>query len=107
MTSQLIKENSVSPDISRLTYFGSASFLFSPIYGKVAVIGGNIINFDIYTAFGMGMTATQECLECLDSSDEKVRRSPRVTRYTPPPTSAVAHGSSSAKTWLFGWRASR
>lgn len=71
VTSQLIKENSVSPDISRLTYFGSASFLFSPIYGKVAVIGGNIINFDIYTAFGMGMTATQECLECLDSSDEK------------------------------------
>ena len=71
VTSQLIKENSVSPDISRLTYFGSASFLFSPIYGKVAVIGGNIINFDIYTSFGMGMTATQECLECLDSSDEK------------------------------------
>lgn len=70
VTSQLINENSVSPDISRLTYFGSASMLFSPIYGKVAVTGGNIINFDIYTAFGMGMTATQECLECLDAADD-------------------------------------
>ena len=69
VTTQLIKKNSVSPDISRLTYFGSASFLFSPIYGKVAVMGGKIINFDIYTAFGMGVTQTSECLECLDADE--------------------------------------
>lgn len=66
ITDQLINKNSVSPDISRLGYFGSATFLFSPIYGKVAVIGGNIINFDIYTAFGMGMAATQEDLGALN-----------------------------------------
>jgi outer membrane beta-barrel protein len=72
VTKQLIDKNSVSPDISRLTYFGSASFLFSPIYGKVAVMGGKIINFDIYAAFGMGMTQTSECLECLDADEEIV-----------------------------------
>jgi outer membrane beta-barrel protein len=70
VTNQLIKKNSVSPDISRLTYFGSATFLFSPIYGKVAVMGGKIINFDIFASFGMGMTRTSECLECLDSDEE-------------------------------------
>jgi outer membrane beta-barrel protein len=46
--------------------------LFSPIYGKVAVMGGKIINFDIYAAFGMGMTQTSECLECLDADEEIV-----------------------------------
>jgi outer membrane beta-barrel protein len=70
VTKQLIDKNSVSPDISRLTYFGSATFLFSPIYGKVAIMGGKIINFDIYAAFGMGMTQTSECLECLDSDED-------------------------------------
>ena len=72
ITNQLLEgdNNSVSPDISRLTYFGSASFLFSPIYGKVAVGGGKIINFDVYTAFGMGMTATQECMSCLGAEDD-------------------------------------
>ena len=30
LTKQLIEENHVSPDISKLTFFGSASFLFSP-----------------------------------------------------------------------------
>jgi len=71
ITKQLRDKNSVSPDISRLTYFSSASLLFSPIYGKVAVMGGNIINFDIYTSFGMGFTQTSECLECSDDADGK------------------------------------
>jgi outer membrane beta-barrel protein len=32
-------------------------------------MGGNIINFDIYTSFGMGFTQTSECLYCLDAED--------------------------------------
>jgi outer membrane beta-barrel protein len=67
LTKQLIEENHVSPDISKLTYFGSATFLFSPVYGKVAVVGRNIINFDIFAAFGMGMTRTSDDLEALDT----------------------------------------
>ncbi len=67
LTKQLIEENHVSPDISKLTYFGSATFLFSPVYGKVAVVGKRIINFDIFAAFGMGVTRTSDDLEALDT----------------------------------------
>ncbi len=73
VTKQLITKNNVSPDISKLTVFGSATFLFSPIYGKVAVIGREIINFDIFGAFGMGMTLTQESLEALDATTDNER----------------------------------
>lgn len=67
LTTQLVNENNVSPDISKLTYFGEASFVFSPIYGKAALRGRNIINFDIYGKFGMGATATSDDLEALQA----------------------------------------
>jgi len=93
ITKQLIEENSVSPDISRLTLFGSMSLLFSPIYGKAAVMGGNIVNFDIFTAFGMGMTKTAECLECLDQAgDDKSDASIR-TQFQTHPTTNIGAGA--------------
>ena len=58
LTTQLVNENSVSPDISKLTMFGSLTFQYSPIYGKVAIVGRDIILFDIYGNFGMGFTRT-------------------------------------------------
>ena len=67
LTKQLVEENHVSPDISKLTYFGSLTFQFSPIYGKVAMSGRDIINFDIFAAFGMGVTRTSDDLEALDT----------------------------------------
>lgn len=65
LTQQLVEENSVSPDISKLTLAGSLTFQYSPIYGKVAVIGNNIILFDIYGAFGVGMAQTNDDLDAL------------------------------------------
>jgi outer membrane beta-barrel protein len=73
LTKQLIRENHVSPDISKLTYFGSATFLFSPIYGKIAVMGRKIINFDIFAGFGMGMTHTSDDLQALDTEESDDR----------------------------------
>lgn len=70
LTSQLVGENNVSPDISKLTYFGEACFVFSPIYGKAAIRGRNIINFDIYGKFGMGATATADDLDALQAEGE-------------------------------------
>ncbi len=93
ITKQLIDENSVSPDISRLTYFGSLSMLFSPIYGKAAVMGGKIVNFDIYTAFGMGMTRTVECLECLDQAGEEKAPAAAKTQYQMHPTTNMGAGA--------------
>jgi len=69
LTSQLVENNHVSPDLSPLTLFGSGSFLFSPIYGKVAV-GHRIINFDIFGLFGMGAVLTSDDLEALQAEDE-------------------------------------
>jgi len=65
LTKQLVDENHVSPDISKLTFFGAATFQFSPIYGKVAIVGRDIINFDIFGNFGMGATRTADDLEAL------------------------------------------
>jgi len=70
LTKQLVEENHVSPDISKLTYFGSLTFQFSPIYGKVAMSGRDIINFDIFGNFGMGATRTADDLEALQATDD-------------------------------------
>ena len=93
ITNQLLDKNQVSPDISRLTYFGSLSMLFSPIYGKAAVMGGKIVNFDIYTAFGMGMTRTVECLECLDQAGEEKAPAAAKTQYQMHPTTNMGAGA--------------
>ncbi len=70
LTKQLVQENNVSPDISKLTYFGSTTFQFSPIYGKVALSGRKIINFDIFGNFGMGVARTADDLEALQKPDD-------------------------------------
>jgi outer membrane beta-barrel protein len=69
LSKQLLEENSVSPDISKLTAHGSAGFAYSPIYGKAAV-GRSIIAFDIYGHFGLGFTATQDDLKALQKENE-------------------------------------
>ena len=68
LTEQLVNKNKVSPDISKLTLFTHVGFQFSPIYGKVAISGQNIVNFDIFGAFGMGGTLTQDDLDALGDS---------------------------------------
>jgi len=71
LTTQLVNENSVSPDISKLTMFGSFTFQYSPIYGKLAIVGRDIILFDLYGAFGMGFTKTADDLNALQAEGEE------------------------------------
>ncbi len=73
LTDQLVNYNKVSPDISKLTLFTSAGFQFSPIYGKVAISGQNIVNFDIFGAFGMGTTQTRDDLTALGDDSEPAK----------------------------------
>lgn len=70
LTKQLVEENSVSPDISKLTAFGEFAFVFSPIYGKAAVLGRKVINFDVYGKFGAGITQTADDLTALDAEGD-------------------------------------
>lgn len=65
ITRQLVNENKVSPDISKLIWVVNATTQFSPIYGKLAVVGGNIIVFDIYGIFGFGLAGTQDDLDAI------------------------------------------
>jgi outer membrane beta-barrel protein len=71
LTHQLVENNDVSPDISKITLFGSASFIFSPIYGKAAISGKDIINFDMFGAFGMGAARTADDCEALQKCGEE------------------------------------
>ncbi len=60
LTQQLKGDNNVAPDISRLMAFGDVSFVYSPIYGKAAILGRKIVNFDVYGKFGMGIGQTKD-----------------------------------------------
>ena len=60
LTKQIKDDNNVAPDISRVLAFGDVSFVYSPIYGKAAVLGRQIVNFDVYGKFGMGIAQTKD-----------------------------------------------
>ncbi|MBA2319807.1 MAG: outer membrane beta-barrel domain-containing protein [Deltaproteobacteria bacterium] len=70
ITEQIIEENAVTPDISKIQWFGDANFQYSPIYGKVAVSGKNIVMFDIFGAFGAGVVGTRDDLEALQKEND-------------------------------------
>jgi outer membrane beta-barrel protein len=71
LSKQLLNNNRVSADISKITAHGSVGLAFSPIYGKAAV-GSKIIAFDVYTHFGGGFTMTQDDLEALNADSTSV-----------------------------------
>lgn len=89
VTDQLLTENQVSPDISRMMMYGNIHFQYSPIYGKVAVGGRNIINFDIFGAFGTGIVNTRDDLTALDAEDEP---SAQATEAQNHPTTSFGGG---------------
>jgi outer membrane beta-barrel protein len=74
VTRQLIDENQVSPDISKINYFGSVNVQFSPIYGKVAVGARGIVMFDVFGVFGLGLVHTSDDLEALQGTDDPLAK---------------------------------
>ncbi len=69
ITAELIENNHVSPDLSRLTWFGGAGLGFAPIHGKFAV-GQRIVHYDIFGSFGMGVVRTVDDLEVIGADDD-------------------------------------
>lgn len=67
ITTQLVENNRVSPDISKIFLMADVNLQYSPIYGKIAVQGGRIINFDIFGTFGTGVVNTHDDLEALQA----------------------------------------
>ncbi|MEZ4234858.1 MAG: outer membrane beta-barrel domain-containing protein [Myxococcota bacterium] len=70
ITHQIIEENDVTPDISKIQFFGSIAFQFSPIYGKIAVGAHRIIGFDLYALAGTGIVNTLDDLAALQKVGE-------------------------------------
>ena len=62
----------MSPDISKILFYANVNFQFSPIYGKVAVLGRTIVNFDVFGTFGTGVVFTSDDLEALQAEDDPV-----------------------------------
>ena len=71
ITEQLVEENKVSPDISKILWTTAANFQFSPIYGKFALQRGTI-NFDMFGVFCMGVVGTVDDLEALQEENVNV-----------------------------------
>lgn len=69
IVTQLIDNNNVSPQISKLLFYVNGNFQFSPIYGKLAIGRGRIINFDIYGTFGTGIVNTIDDAIAFDADD--------------------------------------
>jgi outer membrane beta-barrel protein len=77
ITDQIINENQVTPDISKIQLYTNLNFQFSPIYGKAALLGRGIITFDIYGVFGTGVVRTVDDLEALDAAGDPIAEATR------------------------------
>lgn len=82
LTHQLVENNHVSPDISKLGLYGSFGFGFSPIYGKVAV-GHRIIIFDIFGVFGAGLARTADDLDALQADPGDIAAEASANQFHP------------------------
>lgn len=70
ITKQIIENNGVTPDISKIEFYVNGNFQFSPIYGKVAVGPGRIIVFDLFGTFGTGAVNTRDDLKALQKEKD-------------------------------------
>ena len=86
VTEQLVLENRVSPDISKIQYYAAAAFVFSPIYGKIAVANRGIIKFDIFMTVGGGVVNTREDLKALQAEDDPTHPANLTLSQTHPTT---------------------
>lgn len=89
LSKQLLLENQVSPDISKLDLHGSFGLAYSPIYGKAAV-GRRIIIFDIYGHFGLGFVHTNDDLLALQAEGEEAAI---LTQNQWHPTTVIGFGA--------------
>jgi len=64
ITHQLVHNNQVVPELSKILYNGQLTTQFSPVYGKVAGRRG-LVYFDMYGVVGVGTVLTHDILDPL------------------------------------------
>jgi outer membrane beta-barrel protein len=70
VTKEIIANNGVTPDISKINFYSTVNLQYSPIYGKLAAGESRIIAFDIFGLFGTGVVNTLDDLEALQKTDD-------------------------------------
>lgn len=70
VTKEIIANNGVTPDISKINFYSTVNLQYSPIYGKLAAGDSRIIAFDIFGLFGTGVVNTLDDLEALQKEDD-------------------------------------
>jgi outer membrane beta-barrel protein len=70
VTKEIIANNGVTPDISKINFYSTVNVQFSPIYGKLAAGESRIIAFDIFGLFGTGVVNTLDDLVALQKEDD-------------------------------------
>lgn len=89
ITHQLVEENKVTPDISKVIFFTNANLQYTPIYGKLAVLGDDIINFDVFGVVGTGIVHTEDDLDALQAEGEEEAE---LTKSQNHPTTNIGGG---------------
>lgn len=82
LSKTLRQMNSVAPDISKLTFNGSLSLMYSPIYGKAAIFR-NILIFDIFGNFGGGIVQTSDDLVALGADENDTEATATQNQWHP------------------------
>jgi outer membrane beta-barrel protein len=101
VTRQILSDNQVSPEISRMMGHATVNFNFSPLYGKVATLGRNSIIFDIYLTAGAGVAFTEDDIELIQKVGDPLAE---ATKSQVHPTISFGGGLRVAFTKTFGLR---
>lgn len=102
LSCQLVNNNSVTADISRISLHGSLGVSYAPIYGKAAV-GRNIIAFDIYGTFGLGAAQTTDDVNALTGGKSTPEAEASASQWHP--TTNIGGGARIEFSESFGVRA--
>lgn len=70
VTKEIINNNGVTPDISKINFYSTVNLQYSPIYGKLASGDSRIIAFDLFGLFGTGVVNTLDDLEALQKTGD-------------------------------------
>ena len=69
ITEQLVTQNQVTPDISRMSAVGSSSLVFSPVHLVARVNDRTVMHAELFLRLGFGLVRTRDDLEALQKSD--------------------------------------
>jgi len=78
ITWQLLEENKVVVELSRLTLWGTGAFQFTPIHGKFAWNGRRVAHFELFGLVGGGFAQTVDDLDAMGATDDPLSQATAI-----------------------------